>query len=81
MKFLADLDPENPPAQTSKTEGLLTVKDVAELLRVPVSWVYDRTRKRSMDRLPGIRLGKYWRFRQGEVIAWVEAQREHSHES
>ena len=30
---------------------LLTVKDVAEILRVPVSWVYDRTRKRSFDRL------------------------------
>jgi excisionase family DNA binding protein len=81
IEILADLNREDPTASTSKTEGLLTVKDVAELLRVPVSWVYDRTRKRSMDRLPGIRLGKYWRFRQGEVIAWVEAQREHSHES
>ncbi len=30
MKILADLDPENPAAQTSKTEGLLTVNDVAE---------------------------------------------------
>jgi len=57
---------------------LLTVKEVAELLRVPVSWVYDRTRKRSLDRLPGIRLGKYWRFRQGEVLGWVESQRERS---
>jgi excisionase family DNA binding protein len=81
IEILADLNREDLTASTSTTEGLLTVKDVAELLRVPVSWVYDRTRKRSMDRLPGIRLGKYWRFRQGEVIAWVEAQREHSHES
>jgi excisionase family DNA binding protein len=81
IEILADLNRENPAASTSKTEGLLTVRDVAELLRVPVSWVYDRTRKRLLDRLPGIRLGKYWRFRQGEVIAWVEAQREHSHES
>jgi excisionase family DNA binding protein len=58
---------------------LLTVKEVAALLRVPISWVYDRTRKRSLDRLPGIRLGKYWRFRQSEVLAWVESQRQHSH--
>jgi hypothetical protein len=45
---------------TKPTYGdeLLTVRDVAEILRVPVSWVYDRTRKRSLDRLPGIRLGK-----------------------
>jgi excisionase family DNA binding protein len=57
------------------TNELLTVNEVAALLRVPVSWVYDRTRKRSLDRLPGIRLGKYWRFRQTEVLAWVESQR------
>lgn len=50
---------------------LLTVREVADLLRVPVSWVYGRTRKRSVERLPGYRLGKYWRFREDEVIAWV----------
>ena len=65
-------------ALAQERNELLTVKEVAELLRVPVSWVYDRTRKRSLDRLPGIRLGKYWRFRQGEVLAWVESQRERS---
>jgi excisionase family DNA binding protein len=65
-------------AFSQERNELLTVKEVAVLLRVPVSWVYDRTRKRSLDRLPGIRLGKYWRFRQGEVLAWVESQRERS---
>jgi excisionase family DNA binding protein len=65
-------------ASVHERNELLTIKEVAELLRVPVSWVYDRTRKRSLDRLPGIRLGKYWRFRQGEVLAWVESQRERS---
>ena len=65
-------------ALSQERNELLTVKEVAELLRVPVSWVYDRTRKRSLDRLPGVRLGKYWRFRQGEVLAWVESQRERS---
>jgi excisionase family DNA binding protein len=65
-------------ALSQEQNELLTVKEVAELLRVPVSWVYDRTRRRSLDRLPGIRLGKYWRFRQAEVLAWVESQRERS---
>ena len=51
---------------------LLNVNEVAELLQVPVSWVYGRTRKRSLERLPGYRLGKYWRFRKDEVLAWVE---------
>ena len=35
---------------------LLTVEEVAELLRVPVSWVYDRTRSRGVDRIPTFRL-------------------------
>jgi len=54
---------------------LLTVHEVAELLRVLVSWVYGRTRKRSNERLPGYRLGKYWRFKQADVLAWIERQR------
>ena len=43
------------------------------MLQVPVSWVYGRTRKRSVERLPGYRLGKYWRFREEEVLAWVKS--------
>jgi excisionase family DNA binding protein len=54
---------------------LLTVREVAELLQVPVSWVYDRTRSRGINRIPGFRLGKYWRFYESEVIAWIDRQR------
>jgi excisionase family DNA binding protein len=57
------------------SERLLSVEDVAELLQVPVSWVYERTRKRGLERIPGFRLGKYWRFRAGDVFAWLERQR------
>jgi excisionase family DNA binding protein len=55
--------------------SLLGVKEVAELLQVPVSWVYERTRQRGRDHLPGFRLGKYWRFDEDEVLAWLERQR------
>jgi excisionase family DNA binding protein len=55
--------------------SLISVEEVAELLQVPVSWVYERTRRRTTDRIPGFRLGKYWRFREGDVIAWIERQR------
>jgi excisionase family DNA binding protein len=58
---------------------LLTVHEVAELLHVPVSWVYGRTRTRCTARLPGIRLGKYWRFREQEIHKWIETQRGASH--
>ena len=50
---------------------LLTVHQVAELLQVPTSWIYGRMRKRSLERLPAYRLGKYWRFERNEVLAWV----------
>ena len=53
---------------------LLTVEEVADLLHVPVSWVYGRMRKRSLERLPAYRLGKYWRFREDEIQAWVKRQ-------
>jgi excisionase family DNA binding protein len=56
-------------------EKLLTVEEVAELLQVPPSWVYERTRQRSSNRLPGFRLGKYWRFRLTDVLQWLERQR------
>jgi excisionase family DNA binding protein len=58
---------------------LLTVEDVAENLKVPVSWVYERTRQRGLNRLPGFRLGKYWRFREAEVLAWLDRQRAGGH--
>ena len=54
--------------------ALLTVEEVAELLKVPISWVYERTRSRTSDRIPGFKLGKYWRFRETEVLAWIERQ-------
>lgn len=56
-------------------DSLLTVEEVAEMLRVPPSWVYGRTRRRAPDRIPGFRLGKYWRFREADVRAWINRQR------
>ena len=50
---------------------LLAVEEVAGLLHVPVTWVYGRMRKRSLERLPGYRLGKYWRFREEDVLEWL----------
>ncbi len=54
---------------------LMTVHEVAELLQVPSSWVYEHTRQRSLNRIPGIRLGKYWRFERAEILRWIDANR------
>lgn len=68
--------PRAATGEERRDEGrLLTVHEVAELLRVPASWVYARTRRRSEEHLPGYRLGKYWRFRQSEILAWIDRQR------
>lgn len=72
---LTDIADEATVGRERDTNQLLTVAEVATLLRVPISWVYGRTRKRSLERLPGYRLGKYWRFREDEILAWVKCQR------
>jgi len=63
------------PRVSAESEALLTAREVAELLNVPVSWVYERTRSRSSERIPGFRLGKYWRFREADILVWLEQQR------
>ena len=57
------------------TNHLLTVGEVAQLLQVPVSWVYEQTRRRCSNRIPGFRLGKYWRFCSEDVAAWLASKR------
>jgi excisionase family DNA binding protein len=56
-------------------QDLMTVAETAEWLKVPVSWVYERTRKRGRDRIPHIKLGKYLRFERAAVRAWLEGLR------
>ncbi len=49
---------------------LLTVEEVAALLKVSKSWVYEHTRSRRIpkaERRPHLKLGKYVRF-QGEAV-------------
>jgi len=76
---LSERGNETTGMERRESTRLLTVEEVASLLHVPVSWVYGRVRKRSMERLPGYRLGKYWRFREDEIHAWIEDQRRDSH--
>jgi excisionase family DNA binding protein len=58
-----------------REDTLLTVNEVAEILKVPPSWVYEHTRERSRDRIPGFRIGKYWRFAEAGVLAWLANRR------
>ena len=61
-----------PPS--SEVHELLTVDDVAALLRVSKSWVYEHTRTRAVphaERLPHVRIGKYVRFDARAVRAYL----------
>jgi len=50
--------------------SLMTAHDVAAVLGVPVSWVYEQARS---GRIPTVTLGRYRRFRRQAIDAWVEA--------
>ena len=59
----------------SRLLELLTVEDVAALLKVSKSWVYEHTRSRSAprtERLPHVRIGKYVRFDPRLVRAFID---------
>jgi excisionase family DNA binding protein len=52
---------------------ILTVEEVAELLRVTPGWVHEKCRQRSRNPLPCFRPGKYLRFSREEVLAWLRS--------
>ena len=54
-------------------EQLATPQEMAAILNVPVSWIYQRTRL-GQKAIPHLRLGKYIRFDLDEVMAFF---REH----
>ena len=56
-------------------EQLLSAKDLAARLKVPVSWVYDRTRIHGPDRIPHYKIGKYVRFSEAEVAVYLELRK------
>jgi len=52
------------------TDRLLTAPELAESLNVPVSWVREQTRSGA---IPHVSLGRYRRYRESDVAAWLEA--------
>jgi len=54
---------------TGTTEQHMSPKGLAAYLGVSVSWVYAQA---EAGRLPGYKLGKYWRFKQSEIEEWLK---------
>jgi len=57
--------PKHPPS-------LLTANQVAEILQ----WNrYTVIKKAEKKELPGFKLGREWRFRQEDIVAWIDTKR------
>ena len=55
-------------------QDLLTIDELAEVLKVPKSWCYSRTREIGPGTIPRIKVGKYLRFKMEDVMNWLEKQ-------
>ncbi len=60
---------------TEEVVDLLTIDEVSALLKVPKSWIYERTRRRGVERMPYIKLGKYLRFEESGIRAYLNRNR------
>ncbi len=54
-------------ARSAVESALLNAEEVAQILRVPKSWIYSH-----LQELPAIRLGRYVRFRRVEIERFLE---------
>ena len=52
-------------------EKLLTLEELAERLKVRKSWVYGQTRETGPGSIPRVKVGKYLRFSEKEVMEWL----------
>lgn len=59
-----------------ENSDLLTIDELAEKLKVPKSWLYSRTRETVTDAIPMMRVGKYIRFIESDVMEWLKRKQE-----
>jgi excisionase family DNA binding protein len=59
-----------------ESDDFFTVGELAQMLKVPVSWIYGRTRQRGPNAIPVVRCGKYCRFHKADVLNWLKKQNE-----
>ena len=51
---------------------IITIKEVAEYLRIKEKTVYDLAAK---GKIPGFKVGGAWRFDKADIDAWIEKQK------
>lgn len=63
------------PAFPIDPSQILTLDELAARLKISKRWVYEKSRRRCLDPLPVIRIGRYLRFNWLDVSEWL---RQHS---
>lgn len=58
------------PKKTNE-EAILTIRDVAEYLKVAEKTIY---RLVGAKKIPAFKVGGAWRFRKSDIDAWIVAQ-------
>ena len=50
------------------TDEILTIQELSDYLKVPVSTLYKLVREGS---IPATKIGKHWRFQKDAIDAWI----------
>jgi len=58
-----------------ENQDLSTLEEEARRLKVPISWLYSRTRIKDSD-FPCVRVGKYIRVYHEDVLSWIKKENE-----
>ena len=66
------------PASPIDSSQILTLDELAQRLKVSRRWVYEKSRRRCLDPLPIIRIGRYLRANWLDVSEWL---RQHTYMS
>ena len=57
-------------------QNLLTIDEMADALKVRMSWLYSRTRETGPDAIPRVKVGKYIRFVEADVMDWLKRKQD-----
>ena len=57
-------------------QKLIGVNELAEILGVPPSWIYARSRETDPDSIPRLKVGKYVKFELDKVMDWIKEKNE-----
>lgn len=72
-----DLSKKNPPVVSPvvvpiNPSDILVPSELADRLKVSERWIYEKSRRRNLNPLPVLRLGRYLRFNWIAVSAWMQ---------